>query len=241
MLEKTRGVVLGSIPYNDHTYFIQIYTEKFGKVSFKTTFGKAHKAKAQRKMFAPTTILEMEIEKHENSEFCKIKEASIILSPLSSYDISPIKYSQCLYISELISKTIKEVEQNKPLWEYLSNALLILSFEEYCNKNFHLLFTAKLFSFIGIGINTETYSKGMRFDFNDGIFTDKPITHPYYLNSNSAEYLSNLLNYKFDNIEKYELNQKERNTMLDILISYLKLHMPEVGDLNSIEVIKSTI
>lgn len=239
MLEKTMGLVLGSIPYNDHTYFIHIYTEKFGKVTFKASFGKSRKASAQRRMFAPTTILEMEIERSENNELCRIKESSVFLSPLTSFEASTCKYSQCLYIAELLDKTIKEVEHNQALWDYLFNALNILSLDNYNSNNFHLLFTAKLLYFIGIGIDNSNYKKGMRFDFNEGIFTEQAIPHPYYLNSISAEYLNNLLCYGFDNISEYKLNKTEQNTMLDILISYLKLHIPEVGDLKSVDVIKN--
>ena len=57
MLDKTQGFVLGTVPYNDHSQFVHIYTQKFGKMSFKVSvFAKrSKKAQQQKLMLHPMT------------------------------------------------------------------------------------------------------------------------------------------------------------------------------------------
>lgn len=241
MLDKTPGIVLGTIPYNDRTQFVHIYTEKFGKVSYKTSISTKRTAKTrlQRLLFIPLTKLELDIEYSNSSDIQQIKEASILSSPLNFEGVNPIKHAQCLYIAELLDKSIKEVESNPLLWNYLSNCIDIFMLpESFCN-DFHLLFTAKLCIYLGFGINEAEYKKGDLFDLIEGQFTSSTIGHAYYLNSISTEYLHKLLALDFTNINQLSFTNQERTIMLDILIAYIRLHIPEIGDIKSIDVLKS--
>lgn len=241
MLDKTSGIVLGSIPYNDRTQFVHIYTEKFGKVSYKTSISTKRTAKTrlQRLLFIPLTKLDLDVEHSNSSEFQQIKEASIISTPLNIEDGNPTKHAQCLYIAELIDKSIKEVESNPQLWNFLSNCIDIFLLPGLSSNDFHLLFTAKLCIYLGFGINESEYTKGDLFDLKESQFTSKSIGHEYYLNSISAEYLHRLLASDFTNINQLNLTNQERSIMLDILIAYIRLHIPEIGDIKSIDVLKA--
>lgn len=241
MFDKTSGIVLGTIPYNDHTQFVHIYTEKFGKVSYKVSVKRTKKSSQQRYLFAPLTLLELDVKHADNSELQQIKEATIIQSPLFLSNSDPEKYAQCLFIAELIDKTVREIENNSILWEYLCNSLEIFSLPEIDNSNFYLLFTAKLCTPLGFGIDPEEYHVGMQFDLYEGKFTDEAITHPYYLNSISAEYLHRLLTCNYANLGALGFDQKKRNIMLDILLAYLRIHIPEIGEIKSAEIIKEVL
>lgn len=240
MLDKTLGIVLGTVPYNDNTQFVHIYTERFGKVTYKTSTPKAHSKKAQQRklVFQPMTLLELNVQHSESKDLQQIQEAEIILSPLSYASNDAVKYSQCLYIAELLDKSIREIEQNQTLWDYIYHSVEIFSITDLDTSNFHLLFTAKLWIPLGFGIDESIYKPGMFFDMNEGKFTSEKIEHAYYLNSISAEYLFRLLSSDFTNFCELSLNTKERNIMLDILITYHKLHFPEIGELNSIDILK---
>lgn len=240
MLDKTLGIVLGTVPYNDNTQFVHIYTERFGKVTYKTSTPKAHSKKAQQRKlaFQPMTLLELNVQHSDSKELQQIQDAEIVLSPLSYASNDPIKFSQCLYIAELLDKSIREIECNQMLWDYLYHSVEIFSITDVDTSNFHLLFTAKLWIPLGFGIDESIYKPGMLFDLNEGKFTSEKIEHAYYLNSISAEYLYKLLQSDFTNISELSLNSKERNIMLDILITYHKLHIPEIGTLNSTDILK---
>lgn len=247
MFEKTLGIVLGTVPYNDNTQFVHIYTERFGKVTYKTSI-KQRKNGQSRMTFAPMTLLELDVEHAESAELQKIKECSLVSSPLAIGMNAPAKYSQYLFVAELVDKSVCEVEPNPVLWDFLLNSLEALCFlqslsvdasQDYYTENFHLLFLAKLFTPLGFGIESSNYKKGMNFDMIEGRFTEETILHPYYLNSVSAEYLYNLLSLDYSAVGTLHLTANEKNIMLDILMSFLKIHIPEIGTINSAEVIKT--
>ena len=238
MFDKTLGIVLGSVQYNDHTQFIHIYTEKFGKVTYKTSIRHTKRLSTQKMMFSPMTLLDLDVIHTESEELQKIKESAILSSPLLFGNNDPLKYSQCLFMAELIDRSIREVEQNKLLWDYIYNSLEFFSMTEGVSPDFHILFTAKLCIPLGFGIDESVYESGMLFDMNEGCFTADKIYHPYYLNSISAEYLYRLLKSNYTNLSLLNYSKTERNIMLDILISYLKLHIPEIGELKSLDVLK---
>lgn len=241
MLDKTKGVVLGSVLYNDHTRFVHIYTEKFGKMSYKisTSVKRSKKSQQQKLMFSPMSLLELDVKHSEASEIHQIKDATLLSSPLALGSGDPTKYAQCLYIAELLDRSIREIERNPKLWDFIVNSIDILYLMDGDTDNFHLLFTAKLLIPLGFSIDTTEYTKGMQFDMIEGLFSSGSINHGYYLNSVSAEYLYKLLSSDFDRLGEIELSHNERHIMLDILLAYLKLHIPEIGDLKSLEVLKA--
>ena len=230
MLEKTFGIVLCTIPYNDFSQFVHIYTEKFGKISYKVAIRHYRNGSQQRMAYTPMSLLELDVNHNEASEFQQIKEATLISSPLSAGMGNPVKYSQTLYLAELIDKSVREVERNERLWKYLYHSLEIFSLPEFSSEKFHLLFTVNLFDLLGFGISPQGYEKGMQFDMRESCFTHNPILHPYYLNSFSAEYLYRLISTNYSNIHELKLNNDERKTMLEILLVYLKIHVPEIGN-----------
>lgn len=241
MLDKTLGIVLGTIPYNDNTQFVHIYTEKFGKVTYRTltSVKRTRKSQQQKLLFAPTTKLELDVLHSDTQDLQQIKDATLISSPFTIGIDNPKKYSQCLYIAELLDKSIKEIEHNYLLWKFITNSLDVLYMSDENTEDFHLLFTAKLCIPLGFGINESEYKPGMQFDLQEGRFTSGTIPHAYYLNSISAEYLYRLLCSDYSNIGQLGFSNKERSIMLDILLAYLKIHIPEIGELKSLDVLKA--
>lgn len=230
MLDKTLGIVLSSVPYNDHSQFVHIYTEKFGKITYKVPIKQYRKSGQKRSAYTPMSLLELDVQHSESSEFQDIKEASILSSPLSAGMSDPIKYSQYLYLAELIDKSVREIEQNPGLWSLIYHSLEILSMPEYSSPLFHLLFTVHLFDHLGFGINSEGYEKGMQFDMKESCFTCDSIHHQYYLNGISAQYLHLLISSDYSSIRNIKMNDEQRKTMLNILLIYLQIHVPEIGN-----------
>lgn len=235
---KTKGVVLSTVPYNDRTQFVHIYTEELGKVTCKVALTRLHHNGGQRMLYAPLTLLELVLEGHPGQELQKIQEAILLQSPytISMYD--PGKTAQCMYMAELMDKTIKEIERNPRLWRFLSQSVELLGLITEGSANFHLLFTSKLSYLIGFHVDNSGWEPGMQFDISEGIYTFSPIYHPYYLTAESASWLHQLLDTKFSSINTLKLSREQRNTLMDMMLLYLRIHIPEMGTLKSIEVLK---
>ena len=57
MLEKTLGIVLHIIPYNDKISVAHLYTEQYGRSSYLIPQGGGKKARMFRSLFMPFSIL----------------------------------------------------------------------------------------------------------------------------------------------------------------------------------------
>ena len=75
MLEKTLGIVLHIIPYNDKISVAHLYTEQYGRSSYLIPQGGGKKARMFRSLFMPFSILELDIDYRNSRELQKIIEA----------------------------------------------------------------------------------------------------------------------------------------------------------------------
>lgn len=235
---KTKGVVLSTVPYNDRSQFVHIYTEQLGKVTCKVAITRLHRNGGQRLLYAPLSILDLVVESRGGQDLWQIKEANLLISPYMLSMTDPGKTAQCLYMAELIDKTVKEVEPNPQLWDFIRHAIELLQLTEEGCANFHLIFTTRLSYLIGFHVDNTKWRAGMQFDIKEGIYTDLPISHPYYLTAESASWLHQLLDTKFSQLADLHLSRDQRNTLLDMMLTFLKIHMPEIGLLRSVEVLK---
>lgn len=237
--EKTLGVVLSTIPYNDRTQFVHIYTQTIGKITCRVKATPRSRRTSGRNYFSPLTLLDMVIDKHGEGDLYDIAEATLVSSPYLMPSLSdPGKTAQSIYMAELLDKTIREVEANDRLWHFVEQSIEALPIVEEGAANFHLLFTTRLCYLLGFTVDISQYREGMQFDIREGIFTDRPIGHPNYLTPLSAAWLYKLLNTPFGSIGSLQLSREQRNSLLDMMLTFLRIHLPDAGELKSVEVLK---
>ena len=73
MLTNTRGIVLHAIPHNDTYAIVAVYTEAFGRVSYLVSRSRGKKAAAQKALFMPFAVLDMEVEHLPKRDLHRIK------------------------------------------------------------------------------------------------------------------------------------------------------------------------
>lgn len=238
--DKTRAIVLTTVALNERTQFVHFYTEMFGRVTCRVPLlSRGKKANQMRTMMTPMTMLDLVLAGNPNDDIRQIGEAQVIQSPYMLTLSHPAKGAQCLYMAELLAHTVRELEPNQRLWDYISGSLEILQNCEEGWANFHLIFTTGLSSQLGFSVDTEDYEPGCQFDMIEGHFTKETILHPYYLTSYSASWFFRLLETRFDQMDQLKLNRAERAALLDMQLAFLGQHIPEMGQLKSVEVLKS--
>ncbi len=235
---KTKGVVLSTVPYNDRTQFVHIYTEQLGKVTCKITLSRLRRSGGQRTLYAPLSMLDLVIDSKPGQELHAIQEATLLLSPYMLSMSDPGKTAQCLYMAELLDRTIKQVEADAKLWLFISHSIELLQLTTAGSANFHLIFTTRLCYHLGFSVDNSKWQPGMLFDISEGIYTHLPIYHPYYLTAESASWLHQLLDTGFSSLDQLHLSREQRNILLDMMLTYIHIHMPEIGNLRSVEVLK---
>ena len=232
MLEKTLGIVLHIIPYNDKISVAHLYTEQYGRSSYLIPQGGGKKARMFRSLFMPFSILELDID-YRNS-----RELQTVL-PLQNIYSDPVKNAEALFLSEVLCQTIKEPEPNLPLFAFIARSIQVLNIMEEGKANFHLCFLLQLCSFLGFSPNMETYRTGYSFDMLNGIFSPSRPIHTYTLDAREAEVFARLTRMDFNNLRHFKFNRGERNAILDRILTYYRLHQPDISELRSPEILRA--
>ncbi len=79
----------------------------------------------------------------------------------------------------------------------------------------------------------ESYRDNYWFDMNEGTFTSYPRAGSHNLKPEEARVIKLLSRMSFGNLHLFHFNRHERNRMLDLIISYYKIHNSTIGTLKS--------
>ena len=217
MLKKTLGIVLHTVAYNDKNHIAHLYTEKYGRMSYAIPQTQGRKSKSQRPLFTPFSILDIESDYKPGRDIQKIKEVrpAEILQQIH-YD--PVKNSIALFLSEFLSRTIREPEANSVFFEFLHQSIKFLDFIEDGKANFHLCFLIRISGFLGFYPNIENYRPGDYFDLLNGISTSVHPGHAYVLSPDETSYFTTLMRMNYYNLHLFRFSRQERIQILEHII-----------------------
>ncbi len=237
MLQKTTGIVLHVLKYNDTSNIVEIYTEVSGRASFLVPVPRSRKSPVKLVLFQPLALVEFEADFHAKSSLYKIKEARSHY-PFSSIPYDPYKSAIALFLAEFLYRAIREEVENAPLFAYLKHSIQWL---DACNgnfANFHLVFLMRFSRFLGLYPNLDDYHAGDYFDLLNSCFTSlRPRMHAAYIGPQEAARISSLMRMNYETMHLFGMNRAERARCLHILNEYYRLHLPDFPALKSLVVL----
>lgn len=236
MLYKTQAIVLNTINYNDKYMLASLYTNEFGRVTYMVPKSKSKAGKIQKSMFAPLSILEMEAEHQAKRDIQRIKEAHI-LYPLYSIQGNMIKTSIVFFLSEFLTRILKDTDEFQIIYNYLSQSIQVLEETQKGLANFHLVFMLKLTRFLGFYPNLEDYHKNDYFDMLNGIFVSSQPLHNHYINKIESKTLSLLARITFENMHYFEFSRQDRLNIINRMLEYYRIHLHEFQSLKSLDIL----
>ena len=238
MLQKTRGIVLHTLKYNDTSIIVDIYTELSGRASFLVPIPRSRKATVKSVLFQPLALIELEADFRAKGTLYRVKEAKSF-HPFSTIPFDPYKSSMALFIAEFLYRAIREEAENRPLFAYLEYSIAWLDECKEGYANFHLVFLMRLSRFLGLYPNLEDYHAGDYFDLLNACFTSiRPQLHSSYINPEEAGRLRQLMRMNYDTMHLFGMSRLERTRCLTIMNDYYRLHLPEFPMLKSLEVLR---
>jgi DNA repair protein RecO (recombination protein O) len=235
MLTKTPGLVLRTLKYSDKSTIVTVYTRDYGRVSY-TVYGlNGKKSLVRAACFLPLSLIEVTASYHPGKEFQQLREVRIQNCLTNIYN-HPLKNALTHFTAELLYKTLKQPEPEVHLYDFLEQSVLSLEQTDAEIANFHLVFMMKLSGYLGFEPSPE--EKNARyFDLLNGIFlTNKPL-HSHFLSAEMSTLFNSLLQLSFESGNTLVLSREKRNELLNGLIEYYKLHVPEFHGLNSVSVL----
>lgn len=238
MLQKTAGIVLHTLKYNDTSLIADIYTEVSGRASFLVPLPRSRKSAVKAVLFQPLALVDLEADFRPNATLYKIKDAKS-LYPFSTIPYDPYKSAIVLFLAEFLYRAVREETENRPLFAYLQHSIIWLDECRERYANFHLVFLMRLSRFLGLYPNLEDYAPGDYFDLLNGCFTPlRPQMHSSYILPQEAAQLTMLMRMNYETMHLFGMSRTERTRCLAIMNEYYRLHLPDFPVLKSIEVLK---
>ena len=240
MDDTIQGIVLQSIRYGDTSLIVKVFTKSLGLRSYivKGAFNRNSKSRAA--LFQNLHLINyVEAGKPNKGSLGYLKDVQLT-TVYQSIPFVMNKSAILMYVSELLSKTLTEQEQNEPLYDFIARSLLWLDLVEQDYANFPLFFTLELTRHLGF-YPKANHENGYCFDMMEGSFAHDLPVHPYYFEAENALLLSQLLNVSIDEACHLPLRVSQRRELLDGLMVFMRLHAPVMNDFHSHEVLKAVL
>jgi len=230
MLHKTRGIALNYIRYRESSIIAKVYTEVFGIQSYIVNGVRSSRAKSNRiALFQPLTLLDLVVyHKNKADTLHRISEIKCRI-PFHSLPFEVVKSSLGLFLTEILIKSLREEEENVPLFEFLEDAVLYLDNAGEHYENFHIHFLAQLAFFLGFGMET---ADDLTNELRDNHYPASP-------DPTQKAALQIWLSAPFGTV--VPLDRARRISLLNMLVFLYKIHLDSMGEIKSLEVLHEVL
>ncbi|MFD0990689.1 DNA repair protein RecO [Mariniflexile jejuense] len=222
MLISTNAIVLSKLKYKDNDLIVKCYTEQLGVVSFLLRgVLKSKKSSTKAAYFQPLSQLQLSIVYKQNRSLQSVSDTKMNHVYVSLHT-QVLKSAIVMFLSEVLSSTLKEEEPNETLFSYLETTLLWLD-EQSEFSNFHLLFLLNLSKYLGFYPDTDSIDAPY-FNLKEGRFEPNQYGD-YSISGDNLMLLKQLLGTTFDALQEVKINSKQRQSFLNMLLLYFELHL----------------
>ncbi len=242
MMLQTKGIVFHTVKYGDTSLIVKILTEKLGLQSYIVKGVRSRKAKLKPSLFEPLTLLNMQVSHNPNRSLNHIKEANVDI-PWLHIPFSIEKQSILLFINEILYKCIREELPDSEMFSWIYHSLIWFDMEEQHFVNFHLFFLVQFSRFLGFyPKTTKLPPEDIRgFDLQEGVFYRHRPVHAYYIEGVEVQKFLSLIQASAKTLKTLRISTKERRLVLDGLLAFYQLHLPELGKIRSLDVLRVVI
>jgi DNA repair protein RecO (recombination protein O) len=239
MLAKTKGIVIRNTKYGEGSLISKIYTRQFGMQSYIINGVYGPKASIKASMLQPLMLLDLVVYNNKLKDIQRIKEARNIPS-LNHLHFDVVKSSLGMFISELLNKSIKEEEANEALYDFVASFIIEIDRAAANLSLWPEYFMLQLTRFLGFfphnNYNPESHNY---FDLTEGGFTSFPQKSDYAIGPPESGYFSRLIDISLDQLSATHFPKDIRTELLQKLILYYRLHLPDFQEIRSVEVLAS--
>ncbi|GGF17651.1 DNA repair protein RecO [Hymenobacter cavernae] len=237
MLIKTRGIVLNYIRYRETSIIARVYTERLGLQTYIVNGVRKAKPPGRIALFQPFTLLELVAYTSRQGGITRLSEYRCEQQFRTlPYDVR--KSSIVLFLSEMVSRTVLEEEENEPMFNFLHESILAFDAQESGFENFALVFLLQLTAYLGFGVQAGSEIT-TQVAFATESANSARGTGPAALRFQEFDqYFDELLR---DPASATVPNGRIRRELLDVLIRYYQLHVEKLGDIRSLSVLSEVL
>ena len=239
MLIKTRGIVLSYLKYRETSIIARVYTERLGVQNYIVNGVRKAKPPGRIALFQPFTLLELVAYVARGSGGLTRLAEFRCAEPFQTLPYEVPKSSVVLFLSEVVSRAVREEEENEPLFRFLHDSVLAFDRQGAGAENFALVFLLQLTAFLGFGIGSGAE------------LTDQVIMAGHAATAKGATGPATLRLHEFDGYFDALLrggaapgtipNGRVRHELLHVLIRYYQLHVEQLGEIRSLDILSQVL
>lgn len=232
MLQKTKGIVFRTIKFSETSVVSKIYTEKLGLQSYIINGVRSSKSKIKASLLQSLSLLDMEVYYREHRNLNRIKEfqAAVVFT---SIPFHLLKGSVGLFMIEVLNKSIHEEETNELLFHFIFEKIKSLDEMEKVPSGFLIQFLLELSVHLGFHPNGFYSEDTPFFNLREGIFIASGNGHPNTLDASVSKQLSAFIHHTYA-----DLPASTRKLLLEALLQYYQLHVPNFTPPKSLRVLE---
>ncbi len=237
MIIKTRGIVLKAIKYSETSLICEIFTETMGLQTYIISGVRKKKSKISAGLLQVMSIIDIVAYHKKDREISRITE----VKPAFIYHHIPfdvIKGTVGLFMTELVQKTVKEHEENLPLFNFLYDSFTFLDETKNSVANLHIGFMIGLSQFLGFMINPNRSTTLLYFDIKEGLFRSNRIANQDGLDEELSAVLFGFCQKTLQETHEIKLNREERRLLLQRLIRFYQYRIENFNELNTFNVLQ---
>lgn len=235
---STKGIVLNHVKYSETSIIVHVYTSLFGKQSYMVNGVRRSRSKGKAIFLQPLTLLQMEVTHHDKKEIHRIIDYRV-LHPFVSIPFDQTKRSITFFITEVLSKVLREEHPNEELFNFVFHAIKVLDEKVPGLPNFHLFFLFHLSRFLGFGVSYSKDPSSAFFDLQNSEYVNVEPAHPYFIKEQTLKSWIVLTTLDVAHLDKLLMSSKQRKELLNALVLYYELHILNFGSIKSLSVLQS--
>lgn len=237
MQVSDKAIVLQNIRHGDKKFILKLYSKQNGIITTIVAVGNSSKSKIKSSTILPLTLVDIEFIIRQNKDIYLLTEMTCYkVLPHISTSFSKLSIAQ--FLNEILIKSLKEQSGNEHLYDFIESCLLLLNDLETNYSNLHLFFLAELTKYLGFEPQNNYSAKTPYFDARSGNFSSISLIAPFGLNANDSKTFSEFLKM---NVMLISLSNSQRQMILNALLDYYKLHLPEFNEVKSIDVLREIL
>lgn len=234
-----------SVKYGETSLIVTIYTELFGLQSYlvngvRTATGRSS---GKANLFQPAALLDLVVYHQDGRSLNRIKEFQ--WGHLYEHIFQDVtKNAVALFIVELLTHSLKQPEENHPLFQFTEDCLLHLDqATPGITANLSLFFALHLTHFFGVSPRMAEITEDiLYFDLIDSLITNTPPLHENYLEGKKASICAELLKTRQpEELEEIKMNQEMRRQLLQHMEYYFIQHVQDFRPLKSLSVLSAVL
>jgi DNA repair protein RecO (recombination protein O) len=222
MLQKTDAIVLNSLKYGDSGLIVHCFTKDYGLKSYYINgILNNKKNKFKRSFFQPMNQLEIVGFHNNKGQLNSIKDLTLRYH-FQEIHTDIIKQTITLFLSEILTHTLREEFIDAKLFDFLENSFKWLDQQEK-TTNFHLSFLVQLIRQLGFFPIME--GKSEYFDMVEGKFLNHPLSQIYIKEPELTNFIK-VMKSDYNSILALEIKAHQRAELLERILQYMSLHIP---------------